>query len=285
MSATQGAADSPTPHEGLCPAPGHPERPPATTAPRAAVAVATPGHPCGPHGAQSSSAPRFLDRVRIAIRTRHYSARTEEAYVGWIRRFILFNGKRHPDLMGEPEITAFLSNLATQGRVSASTQNQALAAILFLYQRVLGCELEYLSGVVHAKRPERLPVVLSRDEATAVLARMEGVPALMASLLYGSGLRVLECAALRVKDIDFDRHELTARDGKGRKDRVTLLPARLEPAFRTHLARVHGQYARDRPAAWVPWPCPTPSTESTRQPRGSGPGSGSSPRAATTLTG
>ena len=118
--------------------------------------------------------------------------------MGWIRRFILFNGKRHPDEMGESEITAFLSHLATHGQVSASTQNQALAAILFLYRQVLGRELDWLAGIVHAKRPERLPVVLSRDEAAAVLARMQGVPALMASLLYGSGLRVLECAPLRV---------------------------------------------------------------------------------------
>jgi integron integrase len=171
--------------------------------------------------------------------------RTEEAYVAWIRRFILFNGKRHPDGMGEPEIAAFLSNLATRGQVSASTQNQALAAILFLYKQVLARELDWLGGVVHAKRPERLPVVLSRDEAAALLARMQGVPALMASLLYGAGLRVLECAALRVKDLDFDRHELTVRDGKGRKDRVTILPARLEVPLRAHLARVHTQHARD----------------------------------------
>ena len=165
--------------------------------------------------------------------------------MGWIRRFILFNGKRHPDEMGESEITAFLSHLATHGQVSASTQNQALAAILFLYRQVLGRELDWLAGIVHAKRPERLPVVLSRDEAAAVLARMQGVAALMASPLYGSGLRVLECATLRVKDLDFDRHELTVRDGKGRKDRVTLLPARLEPALRSHLARAHTQHARD----------------------------------------
>jgi integron integrase len=147
--------------------------------------------------------------------------------------------------MGETEIAAFLSDLATRGQVSASTQNQALAAVLFLYQRVLGRELDWLGGVIHAKRPERLPVVLSRDEVAALLARMQGVTALMASLLYGSGLRVLECATLRVKDLDFDRHELVVRDGKGRKDRVTILPARIESRLRSHLARVRTQHARD----------------------------------------
>jgi integron integrase len=190
-------------------------------------------------------APRLLDRVRATAKTLHYSPRTEEAYVGWIRRFILFHDRRHPDGMGEAEITAFLSNLATVGQVAASTQNQALAAILFLYQRVLGRELDWMASVIHAKRPERLPIVLSREETSAILARMRGVPALMASLLYGAGLRVLECATLRVKDVDFDRHELTVRDGKGRKDRVTLLPARLEPALRSHLARVRTQHAKD----------------------------------------
>jgi integron integrase len=170
------------------------------------------------------------------MRMRHMSARTEEAYVGWIRRFILFNRKRHPDEMGEPEITAFLSYLATTAHVAASTQNQALAALLFLYQRVLGRDLDWLVNLVHAKRPERLPLVLSRGEVSAVLDRMGGVPALMATLLYGSGLRVLECAELRVKDLDFDRRELTVRDGKGRKDRVTMLPDRLKPKLLGHLA-------------------------------------------------
>ena len=140
--------------------------------------------------------------------------------------------------MGEPEITGFLSHLATHQHVSASTQNQALAALLFLYERVLNRELDWLAGVVHAKRPDRLPVVLSRDDVKAVLERMEGVARLMGALLYGSGLRVLECAKLRVKDLDFDRHELTVRDGKGRKDRVTMLPGRLDVPLRAHLAVV-----------------------------------------------
>ena len=174
----------------------------------------------------------------------------EEAYVGWVRRFVLFHPKRHPDQMGEVEITAFLSHLATEGHVAASTQNQALAALLFLYQQVLGRQVEWLAGVVHAKRPERLPLVLSREEVVAVLARMQGVPALMASLLYGAGLRVLECAELRVKDLDFDRHELTVHDGKGRKDRVTMLPARAESGLRAHLAGVQALHVKDLAAGF-----------------------------------
>ena len=179
------------------------------------------------------------------MRMRHMSARTEEAYVGWIRRFIFFNRKRHPDEMGESEITAFLSHLATNAHVAASTQNQALAALLFLYQRVLGRDLDWLVNLVHAKRPERLPLVLSRGEVSAVLDRMGGVPALMATLLYGSGLRVLECAELRVKDLDFDRREVTVHDGKGRKDRVTMLPDLLKPSLLGHLAMVRELHERD----------------------------------------
>jgi len=177
--------------------------------------------------------------------TRHLSPRTEDAYIGWIRRFILFHDKRHPDQMGEPEITAFLSHLETHLRVAASTQNQALAALLFLYQRVLHRDVDWLSGIVHAKRPERLPVVLSRDEVAAVLQQMRGVPALMANLLYGSGLRVIECAELRVNDLDFDRHEVTVRDGKGRKDRVTMLPDRLSRPLREHLTAVRQIHEQD----------------------------------------
>jgi integron integrase len=179
------------------------------------------------------------------MRTRHMSPRTEEAYVGWMRRFIVFHGKRHPNEMGESEVSGFLSYLATHQHVSASTQNQALAALLFLYEHVLKRELDWLTGVVHAKRPDRLPVVLSRDEVKALLERMEGVAALMGTLLYGSGLRVLECAELRVKDLDFDRHELTVRDGKGRKDRVTMLPARLDVRLQAHLAKVRKQHEAD----------------------------------------
>jgi integron integrase len=147
--------------------------------------------------------------------------------------------------MGEPEVTAFLSSLAADAHVAASTQNQALAALLFLYQHVLDRQLDWLTDVVHAKRPARLPVVLSRDEVSAVLGCMRGTPHLMASLLYGAGLRVLECAQLRAKDLDFDRHELTVHDGKGRKDRVTMIPSRVEPPLRSHLVGVRAQHAAD----------------------------------------
>jgi site-specific recombinase XerD len=158
--------------------------------------------------------PRLLDRVRAAVRMRHYSRRTEKAYVAWIRRFIVFHEKRHPREMGAPEVTAFLSSLAARG-VSASTQNQALSAILFLYGAVLGQQLEWMNDIVRAQRPVRLPVVLSREEVAAVLSRLHGPVWLMASLMYGAGLRLMESAELRIKDVNVDRGELTIRDGKG----------------------------------------------------------------------
>jgi site-specific recombinase XerD len=157
--------------------------------------------------------PRLLERVRIALRTRHYSARTEKAYAAWIRRFILFHGKRHPDTLAEPEIGAFLSSLADAGRMSASSQNQALAAILFLYGQVLGRELAWLGDVVHAKRPQRLPVVLTVEECRALLAKLTGVYSIVGGLLYGGGLRLLEALHLRVKDVDLERREVMVRDG------------------------------------------------------------------------
>ena len=189
--------------------------------------------------------PKLLELVRMVIRSRHYSRRTEKSYSGWIKRFILFHGKRHPREMGEGEITAFLSHLATKRRVSASTQNQALSAILFLYREVLKMDLEWLDGFVRAKRPRRLPTVLTRDEVRSVLDRLHGTPWLMASLLYGAGLRLLECARLRVKDVDFVRREIVVRDGKGRKDRITLLPIGLKRQLNEHLARVRLQHERD----------------------------------------
>ncbi|MBN2576440.1 MAG: integron integrase [Deltaproteobacteria bacterium] len=192
-----------------------------------------------------TTGPRLLDRVRAAIRTRHMSVRTEEAYVGWIRRFILFSGKRHPSDMGEPEVSRFLSALATERRVAASTQNQALAAILFLYREVLARKLDWLTELVHAKRPARLPVVLTRAEVEAVLAHMTGVERLVASLLYGSGLRVLEGLRLRVKDLDFGGQQVIVRSGKGDKDRATMLPVALHAPLRAHLAAVRAQYERD----------------------------------------
>ncbi|HEU5195885.1 MAG TPA: integron integrase [Methylomirabilota bacterium] len=200
--------------------------------------------------------PRLLDRVRDAIRARHYSRRTEKAYVAWIRRYIFFNGKRHPVEMGAPEVTGFLTWLATDGKVSASTQNQALNALLFLYRVVLEQELPWLDEVVRARRPQHLPVVLTRDEVRAVLDRLHGVPRLMALLLYGAGLRLLECAQLRVKDIDFTMSQITVRSGKGAKDRVTMLPVAIRAGLLEHLEATRRQYEADvrRGAGWVEMP-------------------------------
>ena len=194
---------------------------------------------------ESPPEPRLLDRVRNAVRVRHYSRRTERAYVQWVRRFVVFHGLRHPREMGEAEVTTFLSHLATRRRVSASTQNQALSALLFLYRQVLDQRLEWMDSIVRAKRPARLPVVLTREESRSVLSELHGVTWLMASLLYGSGMRLLECCRLRVKDLDFARNEITVRDGKGAKDRVTMLPAKIKPPLRSHLARVRLQHERD----------------------------------------
>ena len=186
----------------------------------------------------SESQPRLLDQVREVIRMRHYSIRTEQAYVQWIRRFILFHGKRHPREMGAPEVTAFLSDLALQRNVAASTQNQALHAILFLYRDVLKLVLPWLDQIARAKKPQRLPVVFTREEVKALLAQLQGTTWLMAMLTYGSGLRLLECLRLRVKDVDFHYKQLMVRDAKGQKDRVTMLPHSLIDPMRTHLARV-----------------------------------------------
>jgi integron integrase len=183
--------------------------------------------------------------VHAAIRIHGYSRRTEKAYVGWIRRFVRFHGVRHPRELGESEVSAFLSYLAVERSVSASTQNQALSAILFLYRQVLKTELGWLDDLVQARRPSRLPVVLTSSEVTAVLGRLQGTPWLMASLLYGAGLRVLECARLRVKDVDLDRREIVVRDGKGRKDRVTLLPESLRAPLGEEIERVRRQHQRD----------------------------------------
>jgi len=190
-------------------------------------------------------APRLLDRVRLAIRGRHYSPRTEKAYLGWVRRFVLFHGNRHPDALGAPEVGAYLAHLASVGRVSASTQNQAFSALLFLYRDVLGRELAGLEDTPRAKRPIRLPLVLAREEVQAVLRRLRGTPWLMCSLMYGSGLRLLECRRLRVKDVDFLRGEVTVHDGKGRKGRATVLPERLVLPLKQHLERVEAQHRHD----------------------------------------
>lgn len=191
------------------------------------------------------STPRLLDQVREIIRVRHYSIRTEHAYVQWIRRFIIFHGKRHPRDLGEQHVAQFLSDLAVNKNVSASTQNQALNAVLFLYREVLKVDLPWLRNVDRAKKPQRLPVVLTRNEVRQLLANLEGTVWLMAALTYGSGLRLLECIRLRVKDIDFARGELLIRDGKGQKDRVTMLPRNLIDPFRSHIARVHELHERD----------------------------------------
>jgi integron integrase len=190
--------------------------------------------------------PRLLDRVRGLLRIRHFSRRTEQAYVAWIRRFIFFHGRRHPERLGASEVTRYLSHLASTRQVSASTQNQAFSALLFLYRDVLGRELTGLDQVPRARPPERLPVVLSREEVMAVLGRMHGTPRLMCTLMYGAGLRLLECCRLRVKDVDFARQELLVKDGKGRRDRVTVLPARLVPTLRAHLELVERQHRADR---------------------------------------
>ena len=198
---------------------------------------------------------RLLDRVRMAIRTRHYSPRTEKAYVSWIKRFIFFHDKRHPETMGEAEISAFVSYLATVRKVSASTQCQALSALLFLYRNVLRRDLN-LMEITRAKRPEQMPLVLSYDEVHAILDRMDGTPALMASLLYGSGMRLLECCRLRVKDVEMERLALRIRAGKGAKDRVTMLPETLAGPLADHLKRVRRQHERDlsRGAGFVELP-------------------------------
>jgi len=193
----------------------------------------------------SLPAPRLLDRLRAALRVRHYSLRTEQSYAHWVRRFVLFHGKRHPDEMGEPEINAFLSTLATDGRVAASTQNQALSALLFLYRHVLEKPFPEMPSLVRARRPARLPVVLAREEVRRVLAHLGGEARLVATLLYGSGLRLLEALRLRVKDVDLSRNEILVRDGKGQKDRVTMLPAALKPDLAAHLRAVRAAHDRE----------------------------------------
>ncbi len=175
--------------------------------------------------------PKLLEQVRQAIRTRHYSQMTEKAYVHWIKRFIFFHNKRHPVDMAETEIAQFLSSLATRGRVSASTQNQAFNALLFLYSEVLNRKIGVIDGVVRAKRPQRLPVVLTKEEVKKVIDHMNGVPRLMAILLYGAGLRLMECCRLRIKDIDFSRSEIVIRAGKGDKDRHTMLPTGIKESL------------------------------------------------------
>lgn len=187
----------------------------------------------------------LLDQVRMTIRKKHYSIRTEQAYVKWTRDYILFHGKRHPTEMGEPEINSFLSSLASTKRVAASTQNQALNAIVFLYKHVLKIELGSFGSIEKAKRPEKLPVVLSKGEVQRLLGRMDGVTGLAAMLLYGTGMKLMECIRMRVKDIDFDRGQIIIREGKGAKDRFTMLPESLVSELKVHLEKVRDIHDND----------------------------------------
>lgn len=189
--------------------------------------------------------PKLLERVRLAIRARHYSRRTEEAYSAQMKRFIFFHGKRHPSEMGEREIAQFLSSLANDFHVSASTQNQALNALLFLYNEVLEKKIGLVEGIVRAKRSKRLPVVLTKEEVKRVLDCMNGTPWLMAVLLYGAGLRLMECCRLRIKDIDFSRNQIVVRAGKGDKDHYTMLPAAVKEPLLRHLQAVRRQHQED----------------------------------------
>jgi integron integrase len=188
---------------------------------------------------------KLLDQLRQVIRTKHYSIRTEQAYCEWVRRFILFHGKRHPSDMAEPEVGAFLSHLANKGKVAASTQNQALSALLFLYKEVLKQEIGWLDGVERAKKPTRLPVVLTRDEVNKVFSHLHGTMKLMAALLYGSGLRLMECVRLRVKDVDLAELRISVRDGKGGRDRITMVPVNLAQRLRQHLGKIKSQHEQD----------------------------------------
>lgn len=189
--------------------------------------------------------PRLLDQVRDRCRVMHYSVRTERAYLYWIRRFIRANGKHHPRALGGPEVEAFLSTLATRDDVAASTQNQALSALLFLYREVLSIELPWMESVVRAKKPQRIPVVLSREEVDCLLALLDGQVWLMGALLYGAGMRLMECIRLRVKDVDFGRHEICVRNGKGGKDRRVPLPRRLHGRLLEQVERVRVLHAQD----------------------------------------
>ena len=195
--------------------------------------------------AQGTGKPKLLDEVRRVLRFKHYSIRTGQAYVDWIRRYMVFHSLRHPREMGGAEVSAFLTHLAVERNVSASTQNQSLAALLFLHGQVLGVKLPWLEDVERAKRPVRLPVVLTQEEARRVLGALEGSYHLMGTLLYGSGLRLLECLRLRVKDVDFGYLKITVRDGKGAKDRVTMLPVNTVPPLREHLEKVRALHAQD----------------------------------------
>jgi integron integrase len=197
------------------------------------------------HQATQRNQPKLLDQVRETIRRKHYSIRTEDAYVDWIKRYIFFHNRRHPKEMGARELEQFLNHLAVKKHVAASTQNQALSALVFLYRNVLGIDFDWLDHLERAKRPARLPVVLTERELRHVLAHLDGRNWLMASLLYGSGLRLMECIRLRVKDIDFEYQQITVRDGKGQKDRVTMLPESSSEMLKRQLEKARVIHQKD----------------------------------------
>jgi integron integrase len=203
-----------------------------------------------PSAAPKAAKPKLLDQMREALRSRHYSRRTEQTYCHWVKRYIHFHNVRHPAEMAEPEINAFLTHLAVKEKVAASTQNQALSALLFIYRHVLGREVGDLGEVIRARKPKRLPVVLTRDEVKAVLANLSGDKWLMASVMYGAGLRLMECLRLRVQDLDFSRNEILVRDGKGAKDRITMLPESLKAPLQEHLETVKAIHERDLADGW-----------------------------------
>ncbi len=217
------------------------------TAPHVARADATLG---GRAASTDNRKPKLLDQLRAASRSRHCSPRTEQAWCHWVKRFIHFHNVRHPAEMAEPEINAFLTHLAVQRKVSASTQNQALSALLFLYRHVIGREVGDLGEVIRARKPKRLPVVTTREETRAVLASLSGDKWLMASLMVGAGLRLMECLGLRVQDVDFAREEVLVRDGKGAKDRMTMLPDALEAPLQEHLKKLKAIHERDLAGGW-----------------------------------
>ena len=238
-------ASDPGPLQRTIEAAAHPSPPVALTRPPedagSRLPVLASRHPFS----ETRTSPRLLDQVRIAVRLRHYSPSTEQAYTQWVRRFILFHEKRHPRELGSADIERFLTHLAVDRRVSASTQNQALNALVFLYREVLRMDDPVLTEIVRARKPRRLPLVLTQDEVRAVLGQLQGSSWLVAALLYGSGLRLLECLTLRIKDLDFGIHEIRVRDGKGRRDRVAPLPKKLVPPIRTHLERVEAMHRED----------------------------------------
>lgn len=214
------------------------------------------------------------DGLRAALHTRHYSRRTEQAYGHWVARFLHFHQGRHPAEMAEPEINRFLTHLALKDKVSASTQNQALAAVLFLYRHVTGRAVGDLGEVIRARKPVRLPVVMTREEVKAVLANLTGDKWLMASIMYGAGLRLMECLRLRVQDIDFSRNEILVRDGKGAKDRITMLPESSKVPLQDHLKKVKAVHQKDMADGWGAFCFRTPSIASTPTRRRIGAGSG-----------